>query len=98
MIAVSEDNFLLHLVSFFILGKLMAISYCGSNYIVVSSIPEGIIKFVVGSKVVGSKDGCFASCQFNLPQGSAWLNEHVFYVADCGNHLIRKVCDLICFL
>lgn len=75
-------------------GKLMAISYCGSNSIVVSSIPEGSIKFVVGSKVAGSKDGSFALCQFNLPQGSAWLNQDIFYVADCGNHLIRMV-DLV---
>lgn len=47
--------------------------------------------FRVGVKGdAGSKDGGFGVAQFNQPQGIVFRNDRI-YVADTGNHMIRKI-------
>ena len=58
------------------------------------------VKFVslqdtVGNGSPGHSGGDFSSAQFRAPQGVCWLGEHVLFVADTENHLIRKVCTVV---
>lgn len=54
----------------------------------------GLVLEQYGSSVAGSCDGREKSVQFHTPQGVAFYNE-VLYVADTGNHLLRKVCSYL---
>ena len=59
------------------------------NRIVVTSL-DGALKQVIGSGAEALTDGGFAGCAFNHPQGLA-LDGETLYVADTGNHAIRRV-------
>jgi DNA-binding beta-propeller fold protein YncE len=59
------------------------------NRIVISDL-DGKLIDVVGSGVVGSQDGDYATAQFNKPQGMV-LNGDWLYVADTENHMLRKI-------
>ncbi|MGW8258313.1 MAG: thioredoxin-like domain-containing protein, partial [Thermoguttaceae bacterium] len=51
---------------------------------------DGSVLATVGEGHRGAADGAFDKAQFNAPQGMA-LKDELLYVADTGNHLIRKV-------
>ena len=51
---------------------------------------QGNLQAVIGSGVAGADDGSFDTARFRAPQGMA-LQGHVLYVADTGNHVLRRV-------
>jgi DNA-binding beta-propeller fold protein YncE/thiol-disulfide isomerase/thioredoxin len=57
---------------------------------VILSDLDGNLLAVVGRGAAGSADGDFASATFRQPQGLA-LQGGQLYVADTGNHLVRRV-------
>ena len=61
------------------------------NRIIITN-PNGEILEIIGSGVIGNKDGGFEECSFFRPQGLAYDSKtDVLYVADTENHLIRKI-------
>lgn len=46
---------------------------------------------MVGCGEAGHQDGHFSSAKFTNPQGVVYLHPNSIFVADTGNHLIRKV-------
>lgn len=74
-------------------GKRLFITDSNNNRIVVLSIPEYDVLETIGSGMEGLKDGSFEHASFNRPQGIACQGD-VLYVADTGNHAIRKI-DLL---
>jgi DNA-binding beta-propeller fold protein YncE len=52
--------------------------------------PQGTLREVIGNGVAGANDGPFATATFRQPQGMA-LHEDMLYVADTGNHLLRRI-------
>lgn len=57
------------------------------------------VQKIIGGQRKGNKDGNLTDALFYNPQGIAIESKFVFYVADTGNHSIRKVrffIDLIC--
>ena len=51
---------------------------------------RGTVQAVIGSGRAGAADGPFASASFRQPQGMT-LHGSMLYVADTGNHLLRRV-------
>jgi thiol-disulfide isomerase/thioredoxin/sugar lactone lactonase YvrE len=51
---------------------------------------QGNLLRIIGSGVAGARDGPFVSAAFRQPQGMALLGS-LLYVADTGNHLVRRV-------
>jgi len=72
-------------------GEVIAITDASKHCIYICNLQTGIVEDVVGTKNCGHLDGSFQESSFNSPQGICWINDQVFYVADCGNNLIRKV-------
>jgi thiol-disulfide isomerase/thioredoxin len=70
-------------------GKRLFITDSNHNRIVVTDL-EGQLLEIIGSGVMGDKDGTFATAAFDHPQGCV-LNGTMLYVADTENHKIRKV-------
>lgn len=78
-------------------GKVLAdsahnrlfVSDSNNNRIVVSSL-DGKLLDVIGSGLIGSKDGSYADAQFDHPQGMTLVGE-MLYVADTENHQLRTV-------
>ncbi len=54
-------------------------------------IPDKGVDEVAGNGQVGYKDGKGTEAQFNYPTGLAFDAQDNLYVADTGNHAIRKV-------
>lgn len=50
---------------------------------------------IIGGQKKGNKDGDVSNALFYNPQGIAVESKSVFYVADTGNHSIRKVCNFL---
>ncbi len=67
----------------------MAISNSGYNNIIISSLDGRIIN-KIGSRIRGYQDGNFQNVKFNYPQGFV-IDKDIIYVADSGNHAIRKI-------
>ncbi len=67
----------------------LAISNTGNNTILITSL-NGDTLLEIGSGNSGSKDGAFTEASFNAPRGLLFKN-NILYIADTGNHLIRKV-------
>lgn len=72
------------------LGRFLFISDSNHDRIIIAT-PQGRVISVAGSGVRGNADGPFASAQFHNPQGVAFDGDHLLYVADTDNHLIRKL-------
>lgn len=78
-------------------GKILAspdglfISDSNHNRIVIADL-DGNVSDVIGSGEAGASDGEFETASFNKPQGMSLSGKYLF-VADTGNHLIRR-CDL----
>lgn len=71
--------------------RRLFISDSEHNRIIVTN-PEGEVLTVIGSGQPGKRDGDFQSAMFSRPAGIAYdEKQDCLYVADSGNHLIRKV-------
>jgi DNA-binding beta-propeller fold protein YncE len=70
-------------------SNTLYISDTNHNRILIGDL-DGKIREVVGSGVAGAKDGDFVHATFDHPQGLT-LDEGHLFVADTGNHLIRKI-------
>jgi len=53
--------------------------------------PEGVVSTLAGTGTEGFVDGAGTSARFDLPSGVALDSSGNVYVADHGNHLIRKI-------
>ncbi|MDP6794196.1 MAG: immunoglobulin domain-containing protein [Verrucomicrobiota bacterium] len=53
--------------------------------------PEGLVSTLAGSGAAGSADGLGADAQFSFPWGVTLDSFENVYVADVGNHKIRKI-------
>ncbi len=72
-------------------GMRLFISDAGHNRIVVAGT-DGRILDVIGSGAPGNVDGSFREAAFYRPEGFAFDEPAgILYVADAGNHTIRKV-------
>ncbi len=80
-------------------GKVLAdehsdalfIADSGHHRVVISNL-NGLVIQVIGQGQPGWCDGPLATAQFHTPQGLAFDRRHqCLYVADCGNHTIRKI-------
>lgn len=72
-------------------GQRLFIADSGHNRIVVADL-QGKVEDIIGGGQISSRDGAFETSGFSQPQGMA-LGDGALYVADTGNHLIRR-CDL----
>jgi len=69
-------------------GRLF-IADTGHHRIVIAGL-DGRVQQVIGAGGPGYRDGSFATCSFDAPQGMALLGESLF-VADTENHVVRRV-------
>ena len=70
-------------------GDRLFISDSNHNRIVVTDL-NGKLRYTIGSGRIGTKDGNYASAEFDHPQGMALVGD-TLYVADTENHLLRSV-------
>lgn len=61
-----------------------------NHHRILVSDAQGNVSDVIGSGALGSLDGDFKAAQFYMPHGMAARDDSL-YIADCENHLIRKV-------
>jgi thiol-disulfide isomerase/thioredoxin/sugar lactone lactonase YvrE len=78
-------------------GKILADAVSSRLFIadtnhhrLVMSDLHGTVQAVIGTGHAGADDGSFATASFRQPQGIALLGS-MLYVADTGNHLLRRV-------
>jgi len=70
-------------------GDRLFIADSNHNRIVVTTL-TGQLRHVIGSGAIGTRDGDYATAEFNKPQGM-YLDGRTLYVADTENHLLRKI-------
>lgn len=70
--------------------EILAVSDTGNHRILILN-PDGTIIQEIGGQKAGWKDGDFKDALFNTPQGLAFRNSRLLYVADTENHLIREI-------
>ncbi|XP_071518884.1 NHL repeat-containing protein 2 [Panulirus ornatus] len=66
------------------------VSDSGHNRILLTDHDGNVMK-IIGSGEQGFRDGSFGSASFSNPQGVVYHHPDAIYVADTGNHAIRKV-------
>lgn len=78
-------------------GKVLALSDgglwiadTGHNRLVLLG-KDGRVEEVIGSGLEGKSDGEFDTASFSRPQGMTAAGADVLYVADTGNHAVRKI-------
>lgn len=62
-----------------------------SNHRIRKITPSGVVTTFSGTGVSGFHDGTTAVAQFKGPTGLAFDSQGILYVADYGNHRIRKI-------
>ena len=73
-------------------GKRIFIADSNHHRIIAADIMSGQVLDVIGGPTRGYRDGSFESAQFNTPQGMALTDDGAtLFVADTGNHSIRRV-------
>ncbi len=73
-------------------GNRLFIADTGHNRIVVAALDSGQVLEVIGSGAQGFANRDFRQAEFNQPEGMALSPDGAtLYVADTGNHAIRKV-------
>ncbi len=70
-------------------GNLYVADY--SNHLIRKITPSGVVTTVAGSGTSGSSNGTGTSASFNLPGSVAVDASGNLYVADEGNHMVRKI-------
>jgi thiol-disulfide isomerase/thioredoxin/DNA-binding beta-propeller fold protein YncE len=71
-------------------GGRLFIADTGHHRVVVTDL-DGRVLEVVGSGQAGFSDGGFSQASFQYPQGLALADERTLFVADTGNHSLRRV-------
>lgn len=71
--------------------QFIAVSDSGNNRILIVDALTGDVLEKVGGTESGFKDGSFESCRFNSPQGIAFQDSNILYVADTENHAVRRI-------
>ena len=71
-------------------GDRLFIADSNHHRVVVAST-GGQVRDVIGSGEAGPADGAFGEAQFDDPHGLAMVDDDTLYVADAGNHAIRRV-------
>ncbi len=71
-------------------GKNIYVADTGNNMIRSIVISSGVVKLLAGISNPGSADGDSATARFNAPRGMTTDGDYL-YVADTGNHMIRKI-------
>ncbi|GFY56711.1 NHL repeat-containing protein 2 [Trichonephila inaurata madagascariensis] len=66
------------------------VSDTGHNRLLLLSF-DGKVLDIIGSGVIGHKDGSFKDSSFNHPHGSVWWRSNFVFVADTGNNSIRMI-------
>jgi len=62
-----------------------------NNHCIRKISPAGVVSTLAGSGTAGFQDGLGAGAAFNQPSAIAISGDTALYVADTGNHAIRKV-------
>jgi sugar lactone lactonase YvrE len=52
---------------------------------------DGLVSTLAGGAAQGTSDGVGAAAKFTVPQGAAVASDGTLYVADLGNHRIRRI-------
>ena len=89
MEAIEEDSLLRYPGKIASKGSMIGISDSGHHRIIISDL-EGNILDTFGSGSPGNTSGIREFAEFNNPQG-LFFDENHLYVADTGNHLIRRI-------
>lgn len=63
----------------------------GGNNAIRKITPDGTVSTIAGGAGSGFKDGVGITALFNIPRGLAIDKKDIIYVADAGNHRIRKI-------
>jgi thiol-disulfide isomerase/thioredoxin len=71
-------------------GGQIAVSDSQLNHILITDM-DGRILHRIGSGEPGFSDGNLSEARFRAPRGMVFDNKGVLYVADTGNHAIRKL-------
>jgi thiol-disulfide isomerase/thioredoxin len=67
----------------------LVVANTGKNSILVTSL-NGDTLLEIGSETAGSEDGDIANASFDAPHGLLF-KDNILYVADTGNHAVRKI-------
>jgi sugar lactone lactonase YvrE len=62
-----------------------------SNHLIRKITPAGVVSTLAGTGTAGSANGTGTNASFNSPRGLAIDANGAVFVADYGNHLIRKI-------
>lgn len=71
-------------------GGRLFIADTNHNRIVISDL-SGKVLDVIGNGQAGLRNGGYATASFRDPQGITLADAHTLYVADTGNHALRRV-------
>ncbi|GFX66800.1 NHL repeat-containing protein 2 [Trichonephila clavipes] len=71
-------------------SSFIIVSDTGHNRLLLLSF-DGNVLDIIGSGVIGHKDGSFKDSSFNHPHGSVWWRSNFVFVADTGNNCIRMI-------